>query len=696
MSSLGKRLAATVGLVLAVLALLRIPPAGVDGEALRAASGVDLGLSLASLGIAPALWAYLLVELVAAAVPALRPWRDDPSGRAKLERAVGVVFVSLTVLQAAATTLAVERAVAFTEVPPPTRLLFGASLTGGCVLLFILARWATRSGLTSGFSTVMVVLSGAEVARALAGPTWLLGRVYVAIVLGLVVTVASVATWLAVRKLGPSDLVGTEPTGTPYRGSAKDAPAWAPVLPVPTSTLLPFAVATWLIGALASYDVRAGGALRAGIVLGASLVLTPLLGRFLQRPSAIAATLRRLGANEAPELLEAAVQTRLRSAERSSLAYFAALAVAVLLAEMTREARISLVALPVAVALLMDGVAAFSLHRRARVCVMESQRPHETMAMLQALGNHGIRAASAGVATSSLLQVLGPFAPATLWVSPEDVDEARAFIEARRAGEPAPLTPPEARTPVPAGWAPRKRFRALITVVCTMVAVGVVLGANELWHARSEGPPRARTSLEVSAVDDESEWAESIALEPGATLERESAPLGPGRTGMHATVRIALEPGEPESVARARANAWLARCAPPPGGRFALEDVEGPGAPGDEDRRISALRVVVLTGEPILTGRDVQRAVALPPRDGQDAQVLLSLAPEGARRFEEATRRLVRRRMAIVTGDAVRSVPVVMSAIVGGHISITMGRGNPDARYREARDLAMALDGSVP
>jgi hypothetical protein len=485
MSSLGKRLAVTSVLVLGVLALRRIPPAGIDVEALRATGGVDLGLSIASLGIGPAVWAYLLVELVAIGVPALRPLRDDPRGRAKLERAVGFVFVALAALQAASATLAMEATLAFFSVEPPSRLLLGASLTGGCLVLFLLARWATRSGLANGILTVATVLSAGDVVRVLTGPMWLLGRVYVAMVFVLFAAVAALATWLAVRKLGPSDLVGTEPTGTPYRGNAKDAPAWAPVLPTPTSTLLPFAAGTFVVHALATWDVRVSGVLRAALVLGVSLALTPLLGRLLQRPDEIATTLRSLGAEEPQADLEAQARTRLRAAERTTLAYFFALAIAVALADMTRETRFSVAMFPLAVAVLMDTGAAFSLHRRARVCVMEARRTHEAMAMVQALGNHGIRATPAGVAAHALLQVLAPFAPVTLWVAPEDAEVALAFIDACGAAKANELAPPEPRVAVPAGWAPRKRFRALVTVVCTMVAVGLVVGASELWSGGS-------------------------------------------------------------------------------------------------------------------------------------------------------------------------------------------------------------------
>ncbi len=694
-TNLYARLAVTVAVAVGVIVLLRIPPAGLDVDARNAAVGgsAGLGLSVASLGIAPAIWAYLLVELVAAAVPALRPLREAPAGRAKLERAVGIVFIALTLLQAAATTLAAEAAFALVQAEPPSRLLLAASLTGGCLVLFLLARWATRSGLSNGVLTVATVIAGVDVVRVFTGPTWMLGRVYVAIVLVLFAAVAGLATWLAVRKLGPSDMVGSEPTGSPYRGTAKEAPAWAPVVPTPTSTLLPFLAATFVMRALSSWDVRVSGALRATIVLVVSIALTPIVGRLLQRPHAVAANLRKLGAEEAQASLEAQAQTRLQAAERTSIAYFFALAIAVALADMTRETPLSVAMFPVAVALLMDTAAAFSMHRRERACVMEARRTHEAMAMVQALGNHGIRVVPAGVAANALLQVLAPFAPVTLWVAKEDADRARAFIDDRSAPNPANVATPESRIAVPAGWAPQKRFRALATVVCTLVAVGMVLGANDLVQARRQTSARPRVTLEVSAVDDESDWAESIeGLEADATVERANAFLGPGRSGTHATLRFAVRPGESAAGARTRASAWLSAQNPPAGGRFALEEVED-FASDDDEGRVVALRVVVLSGEPILTARDVEAAAAVPERDGQDAYVQISLTPAGAKRFEDATGRLVRRRMAILTNGIVRSLPVVMSKIAGGHISVTMGRGNSDARYREAQDLAAALGG---
>ena len=81
------------------------------------------------------------------------------------------------------------------------------------------------------------------------------------------------------------------------------------------------------------------------------------------------------------------------------------------------------------------------------------------------------------------------------------------------------------------------------------------------------------------------------------------------------------------------------------------------------------------------------------PRDGQSAYVAVTLTSDGARRFEEATGRLVRRRIAILTSGVVRSVPIVQSKIGGGHVSITVGHGSPEKQYKEAKQLAADLGG---
>jgi preprotein translocase subunit SecD len=71
----------------------------------------------------------------------------------------------------------------------------------------------------------------------------------------------------------------------------------------------------------------------------------------------------------------------------------------------------------------------------------------------------------------------------------------------------------------------------------------------------------------------------------------------------------------------------------------------------------------------------------------------VTLSSEAAARFEAATRAWVQRRLAIMVDDEIDSAPVVKSAIGGGHISITVGTGDPERQFKQAESLARRLRG---
>jgi len=62
----------------------------------------------------------------------------------------------------------------------------------------------------------------------------------------------------------------------------------------------------------------------------------------------------------------------------------------------------------------------------------------------------------------------------------------------------------------------------------------------------------------------------------------------------------------------------------------------------------------------------------------------------------DATRKNIRRRLAIVIDDEVQSAPVILSEISGGTVMITMAAGAPKEQLAEARQLAAALRRSIP
>jgi len=71
--------------------------------------------------------------------------------------------------------------------------------------------------------------------------------------------------------------------------------------------------------------------------------------------------------------------------------------------------------------------------------------------------------------------------------------------------------------------------------------------------------------------------------------------------------------------------------------------------------------------------------------------VSVTLSPAGAKRFERATREWMHRRMAIELDGVIDSAPVIKTAIGGGHLSISLGAGDPEEHMAAARHLADSL-----
>ncbi len=96
-------------------------------------------------------------------------------------------------------------------------------------------------------------------------------------------------------------------------------------------------------------------------------------------------------------------------------------------------------------------------------------------------------------------------------------------------------------------------------------------------------------------------------------------------------------------------------------------------------------------GPPLLTGADLRTANASFDQFGRP-QVEMEFTPEGARKFEEATRANVNRQLAVVLDDKVYTAPVIRQAIAGGRAVIEGLSG-----LQEASDIALVLrSGSLP
>lgn len=98
-----------------------------------------------------------------------------------------------------------------------------------------------------------------------------------------------------------------------------------------------------------------------------------------------------------------------------------------------------------------------------------------------------------------------------------------------------------------------------------------------------------------------------------------------------------------------------------------------------------------------LTGEELQDAtVRVDPQDNRP-YVGLTFKSQGAKMFEDLTGENVGRRMAIVLDGNVYSAPVIQTRIAGGNAQITLGNGNYNDLFSQARDLSLVLRaGALP
>ncbi|NDY42578.1 protein translocase subunit SecD [Dissulfurirhabdus thermomarina] len=111
------------------------------------------------------------------------------------------------------------------------------------------------------------------------------------------------------------------------------------------------------------------------------------------------------------------------------------------------------------------------------------------------------------------------------------------------------------------------------------------------------------------------------------------------------------------------------------------------------DRRTGRVRKVpiLLKDRTLMTG-DLVKDAYVRVDTYRGPYVAMEFTDQGARRFERITAENVKRRLAIVLDDVVRSAPVIQERIAGGHAQIT-----GTFSYEEASDLAIVLRaGALP
>jgi len=115
-------------------------------------------LSVVALGLGPLITSFVLVELVALAVPRLRHLRHNPEGRRKLAVAVAATAILIASVQAyfiAVYLEALDRA-GVEIVAPHMRWLIAVTLVGGTMFLVWLVSVINRRGIGNGYAVLMV------------------------------------------------------------------------------------------------------------------------------------------------------------------------------------------------------------------------------------------------------------------------------------------------------------------------------------------------------------------------------------------------------------------------------------------------------------------------------------------------------------------------------------------------------------
>lgn len=705
----------TIAVPAVVLLAARLPAPGIASDLL---SGVAPGAEpkLFAMGVTPIISAYILVELVALAVPALNRLRHaGQPGRARLDVAARVVMLLLAAFQA----FAVLTYLRSLDVPGVSQInapLFFAGQVGAIAVIYLAARLVTTRGLVNGVLLFMAIFAVRDLvgqlvpvvtAERVAGE--LVGPAGARLALGVALPV--VAAVLALGGVTFGTAQDAARAQSPYRQGPRrrHLHAW---VPVPASSIYPFAGAMALMALPATLknlgvDLPVPAALSSTLWLGVLVGALGIAFSFLfQRPSAVVRVMRQLGMS-APTGEDDARRALLRALP-PTLLFLVCLVLARGLLSGPLTAGIA-IGTPLVVAVAFDLIASVRALGAGpeRVVVRQERRPYAVTATCAALRAHDIEAWPRGLLALGLLNFFAPYAPAEITVPAADAKRARKLVKGWFSTNKAPADvapepdPAVEEAPKPAG--PGKHSAPEWTLVRALpLAAATALGGTAFVLPTHKAPgfvPAA--TLQIFPVDDRRNPLARVGHAPdGIDLETEDAPIGLDADGdiqhsQETYARVRPRPGESPEQTRARLLAWLRTVPPPAGEHFAAEDVEG-----DETGPAGA-RSFVLTDTPVISSADIADAFAAPTQRqpaelGQhDCVVDIKLTPRGGQRFYAATRRYVKQRLAIVVDGVVVSAPVIQTPIPGGTLQITMATADVDP-CAKARRLAAALRSKQP
>lgn len=387
------------------LALVYVPLPGIS---VPADDGPMIGLSLGMLGLTPLIASFVLVELVAAAVPSLRARRHHAGHRAPLTRAA----VALAMGLAAAQGYFLARYFETLELGDAGwrfRLTTMLSLAAVTALEAWIAGLASARGLGNGYGAMLAGVAAVALWAAgvepLAWPRLLPDLLALA---GIAALTAGVLRWQTTSE-------GRAPLQAPVAGDApiSSLPGLVTALALGISVRL-LEPATPLYRALLEREAAPLWALAFG------LLSTPLWAWLWARPSLLASHAR-LARLSPPSPLD------WRRAVLVSTGFSAALAL-LLLALSSPPLLLEGAVASYVTAIFLDLIADARAHRRALVPVALVHQVQRAALLEEALQRAGIPCHLQSRHLRALLAFFAPFAPITVLVSEEQAASAQQLL----------------------------------------------------------------------------------------------------------------------------------------------------------------------------------------------------------------------------------------------------------------------------
>ncbi len=437
------RRAAVTGAAMAAAALLvQVPLPGVDSAIMRVGTADPGGLSLVSLGLMPLISAFLLVELVALAVPRWRGLRTSGTrGRRRLGYAAAVLTLGLAVAQSHFIARWLSDLHDMFNLPRDATISLLAptiaGLVGGLAILVALAQLVSRHGLGNGYVAVLLGLLGREVWNLITGAVS--AQLSASALAWLVLFVAAVVA--VVASLLRTTIHGKGP---------------GPALRLPTCGVVPL---VWSNAVFAAVGVVAtmgfqvphlrllldsNGAIAWPVFLAVTAGLAVVLSALWSRPIRFRSGARVVSPKPVAPLGQRSFWWA------TAVSAGGLLALAALAAVTTNTAAVvppTVLWIAVVTAGLMDVVADARARRRCPdlVAVWPLHRVQMTPVAVEVLTAHGIDAHAQGLYFRSLFFFFAPFAPIRLMVPSHRADEARHVLRSLLAPgaepDPAPCEP---------------------------------------------------------------------------------------------------------------------------------------------------------------------------------------------------------------------------------------------------------------